>query len=251
MRRTTLLTISRLQNLAFSGCNGEPSGRFRQAIELPLGNKMPKHFSQLGQDIMAEQYLLRRHKRKVKDGFYVDIGSFHPVKWSNTYKFYVDGWRGICVDPNASMKEKYDEARPEDTFVVCGVGHEPGVINYYTFSSAQHNTCDPTMGERRRTQLYPDRFLGFQEAPIRTLTEILDEHAPAGVDIDILSIDVDGGELSVLKSLDFARYRPRIIIMESTKSIPGMLKAPEHLHVMEQGYHLCGHTGHDTFYSSI
>jgi hypothetical protein len=56
----------------------------------------------------------------------------------------------------------------------------------------------------------PERII---EVPVRTLDDILTEaRAPAG--FDLLSVDVEGHELEVLSGFDFARWRPRLVLLE-------------------------------------
>ncbi|MDH5790264.1 MAG: hypothetical protein OEZ27_06695, partial [Nitrospinota bacterium] len=51
-------------------------------------------YSQFGEDIILKGFILRN----INDGFYVDVGCYHPKKYSNTYKLYKRGWRGINID---------------------------------------------------------------------------------------------------------------------------------------------------------
>ena len=51
------------------------------------------YFGEFGEDI-----LINRFFRKKNDGFYVDIGCYHPIKGSLTYYLYKKGWRGFAVD---------------------------------------------------------------------------------------------------------------------------------------------------------
>ena len=48
----------------------------------------------------------------------------------------------------------------------------------------------------------------------RTLEQILDEHLPAGQRIDFLTVDVENNNLSVLKSNNWEKYKPLIVLVE-------------------------------------
>ena len=48
----------------------------------------------------------------------------------------------------------------------------------------------------------------------KTLTTILDKTKFKGKEIDFLNIDTEGNDLEVLKSLDFKRYKPKLICVE-------------------------------------
>src|SRR5260221_14369049 len=63
-------------------------------------------------------------------GFYVDVGCFHPIKWSNTYMFYLDHWRGICIDPNSDFVPLWSHFRPHDRFLNIGISETQGEVSY-------------------------------------------------------------------------------------------------------------------------
>ena len=47
-------------------------------------------------------------------GYYVDIGAHHPVKYSNTYLLWLNGWSGINIDPLPNVMALFDKYRPKD-----------------------------------------------------------------------------------------------------------------------------------------
>jgi hypothetical protein len=53
------------------------------------------------------------------------------------------------------------------------------------------------------------------EAMTCTLTELLDRHLPAGTAIDFLDVDCEGQDLNILTSLDWSRWRPRVVAAEA------------------------------------
>ena len=59
-------------------------------------------YSQTGEDQILS-FLLREEQ----NGFYLDIGCNHPIKLSNSYNFYLRGWKGICVDANSELIKKF------------------------------------------------------------------------------------------------------------------------------------------------
>jgi len=69
----------------------------------------------------GEDFALIKYLSKIKNGNYIDIGSHQPVRHSNTFLFYLLGWKGICVDPLPSLKKKYRFIRGRDMFINAGV----------------------------------------------------------------------------------------------------------------------------------
>ena len=54
-----------------------------------------KTYSQSGEDKFITSYM---NKKKIFNGRYVDLGAFHPTKYSNTCLLYKSGWSGINID---------------------------------------------------------------------------------------------------------------------------------------------------------
>ena len=62
---------------------------FYKLFKLIKNKGKGNYFGEFGEDI-----LINRFFRKKNDGFYVDIGCYHPIKGSLTYYLYKKGWRG-------------------------------------------------------------------------------------------------------------------------------------------------------------
>src|SRR5262249_5075687 len=74
-------------------------------------------YSQFAEDLLIERLLGPR------TGFYVDVGCHHPVRLSNTYLLYVQGWHGVAIDANAAFGPLFAEFRPKDTFMHAAVSN--------------------------------------------------------------------------------------------------------------------------------
>ena len=68
-----------------------------------------------------DQYLKKIFKNKM-NGTYVDIGAFHPYRFSNTYLLYKKGWRGTNVDLNKESIDLFNIARPDDINLNVAIG---------------------------------------------------------------------------------------------------------------------------------
>jgi FkbM family methyltransferase len=166
-------------------------------------------FSQTGEEIIIQWIL-----KDVKKGVYVDVGCHHPYKISNTFKLYLEGWRGIAIDANEDVIRKFKKARPEDISLlkaVCDVEQE---VTFYKFKESEVNTIDEkTLKEWKKEWNLESEVRMTTE----TLTKILDENLPSNKKIDLLTIDVEGNDFNVLKSLNFDKYRPKLIVVELHK----------------------------------
>jgi len=206
---------------------------------------MPRRvaFSQTSQEIFAED-IPKKHRKVPPKGEYagcfLDVGCCFPIKVSNTFFFYERGWRGICVDANPAMEPLFAEARPEDKFVCAAIGEEEAVQPFFLFSNPQLNTFDPA----RKLKL-PNSFQEEISIQVQRLETILSTHLGEGRPIDFLSLDIEGLELAALKSLNLDRYRPSLITLEMICSIAKVAQQAPTKYLVERGYELISHTGHD------
>lgn len=164
-------------------------------------------YAQEGEDLVV--FRLLEGKR---NGFYVEVGCHHPYRFSNTYIFYKNGWRGVCIDPLPGTKNVFNRKRPRDIVVEVGVGEDGGILHYYMFNEPALNTFDSSIAKSR------DGLNGYfikntKTVEVKRLDEILNAMLELP-EIDLLSVDVEGFDLQVLKSNDWNKYRPRVIIAE-------------------------------------
>lgn len=167
-----------------------------------------KSYSQEGEDM-----ILRRLFEKQIRGFYVDIGAHHPKRFSNTYFFYKKGWSGINIDAMPNSMKPFNKFRPRDVNLEVPISDRKQIMTYYAFNEPALNGFSKKLSEERDKQ--NNYFVIFtKDMETVTLEEILDENLPANQDIDFLSIDVEGLDFLVLKSNNFDKYRPKVILIE-------------------------------------
>lgn len=203
------------------------------------------HYAQWGEDVVLEQFLAGL---KPQDGCYIDVGCFHPKKYSNTWRLYRAGWRGINVDVDRVKLDVFELVRPQDENVCCAIGDAPGEATLYSFGHySVLSTLDPKKAAEYRDLGYP-----CVERPVRvrTLTDVYTSSRFTRRPIALLSVDVEGHEEWVLRSLDFARHRPRLILCEF--HVPTLARMQEdakyRLLAGELGYELVNWTGLTAFF---
>ena len=79
-------------------------------------------FSSAGEDMIL-RHLIGSDKM---DGFYVDVGAYQPVLSSNTYFFYLNGWRGINIEARPGSQALFDKVRSRDVNLELGISRESG-----------------------------------------------------------------------------------------------------------------------------
>lgn len=167
------------------------------------------YYSQFGEDgVLAKLF-------DEKDGFYVDVGAYHPKLFSNTYLLFKKGWKGINIDPNPYTIKLFKKYRKHDTNLQVGISEVSGLSTFYTFSHSNWNTFSKEKVEEWKKK--PDvRYLGEQQIQRLPLREVLAKYLPSGKEIDLLNIDAEGLDMEVLQSNDWTKYQPRVIVIECT-----------------------------------
>jgi len=174
---------------------------------LLAGGFARKHYGQWAEDVVLERIFARQEK-----GFYVDVGAYHPMHYSNTYLLYKRGWRGINIEPNPWSIRLFALHRRGDKNLNCGVAEEEGERTYFVFNHQSCNTFSPEQKEEILKKPFI-RLLEERQVRCLPLRDIIREHSP-GNDIDLLNVDVEGMGLEVLRTLDWDTQAPRVICVE-------------------------------------
>lgn len=164
-------------------------------------------FSQFGEDMVLRNFF----PNKV-DGFYIDVGAHHPIKFSNTYFFYKRGWSGICIDPLPGIEKDFIRLRPRDRFLNVGLSDQPGKAEYHVFKNPLENTFSPALASEVNISYNP--LIQIQQVTVARLDRILDESVSGDTRIDFMTIDAEGFDLKVLMSNNWSRYRPKYVLVE-------------------------------------
>jgi FkbM family methyltransferase len=146
------------------------------------------------------------------DGFYIDIGSGHPVYDNVSFAFYLKGWRGITVEPNPWLSRLSRAVRPRDRHVEALVGSASGEATFYLVREFHGlSTMIETHAQAALTQF--GKRADAITVPLTTLGALCAGQAPAS--FDFMKIDVEGAEPDVLFSGDWRRFRPKLIVVEA------------------------------------
>jgi FkbM family methyltransferase len=210
-----------------------------------LGLDQRASYSQYGEDAILFAHFWaaewsadsKRRPQLRRKGFYVDIGAYAPTQNSNTYLFYKSGWRGINVDPTPGVMDTFRKVRPRDTNLQLAVSEERGPLEFFSWGSPSvFNTLSAEVAAARSKELgAPERIT----VPGVTLADVLEEHLPSGQQIDFLSVDVEGMDLAVLRSNDWSRFRPGLLLAESyAHTLDQLTNDPLHKFMIQQEYQL-------------
>ena len=152
-------------------------------------------------------------------GSYVDVGGGHPVADNVSFHFYLKGWQGLVVEPQAALARLYPHVRPRDHAVSCLAGRAEDEIDFYVVDRL-HGFSSSVREHAAAASQFGASFHTIRKI-VRPLSILIDEAKLAA--IDFLKIDVEGAEAEVLAGLDLRRHRPRVLLIEAMQ--PGSLAA--------------------------
>jgi FkbM family methyltransferase len=148
------------------------------------------------------------HRLGIEKPSYLDVGAYHPFDLSNTALLYERGSRGINVEPNEAQHALFVQHRPDDINLCVGVAPFVGRLPFY------HVDADPG---RFTFDVATAATLGVVksvEMPVMTLNDIVAGHAN-GIWPDLLSVDIEGLDVDVLKTADFTHHPPKVALVEA------------------------------------
>lgn len=165
-------------------------------------------FSQMGEDRILSIIFAKK-----KNGFYVDVGAYHPKLYSNTYLLYLQGWNGINIDPMPNSMKLFNKMRPRDINLEIAIARESKKREYYIFDESALNGFSKKISKSRHTK-GPYKVIKKTNIISHSLSEILNKYVTKDRAIDLLNIDVEGFDLSVLQSNDWKKFAPKVIVVE-------------------------------------
>ena len=154
--------------------------------------------------------LIQQIFKSQKKGIYIDIGCGHPIKNNNTYLLNKKGWSGINIDLDIDNIELFKIYRPKDLNICAAISDEIKETDLFFYHSRSAlNTIDKKTANYQKAKV-----TSIKKIQTTTLNNVLDESIYNSSNIDFLSIDVEGSELSVLKNFNFHKFKPKVIVVE-------------------------------------
>ena len=165
-------------------------------------------YSQSGEDLFINSYFRKNN------GFYVDIGCFHPVMHSNTALLYNRGWNGINIDINQTSIDLFNILRKRDKNYCVAISNENKNVNSYIdnyfspINSINKNFFDITSssfssGKYTKKDIKAYKFLNFVKKKNLKINSI-----------DFLNIDAESHDFEILQGIDLKKISIKLICIE-------------------------------------
>ena len=165
-----------------------------------------KSYSMDGEDIFIINYFKNKN-----NGFYIDVGCYHPLHRNNTFLLHKNGWSGINIDIHQFSIDLFNYLRPNDVNLNCAVSNSNGVTKmFYQKKLSQLSTID-----EKQAKIAFQGNIKTSEIKCFTLDAILEKLKFNDKKIDLLDIDVEGADLKVLKGFNLEKFKPELICVES------------------------------------
>lgn len=182
-----------------------------------------------------EVALVREFFRDTPKGFFVEVGANDPKKDSQSFHLEEAGWQGILVEPLPELASELRRVRKARVFEVACSSPDRAGQTMTLHVAGPFSSFDPHLAV---TGMRADRTV---DVKVDTLDHVL---ALGGAkQIDLMSVDVEGHELEVLSGFDFARWQPRLILLEDHVS-----DLDKHRFMQRAGYTLMRRTGLNGWY---
>jgi hypothetical protein len=184
-------------------------------------------YSQFGEDKILNELI----PKNFTNGYYVDVGCFHPKKHSNTYMLFKKGWKGINIDMEKDKIATFNLARPNDYNFLGAISDKIEKVKIF------RNQKFGVSSTINRNVIKNEDIIDDDYIQTTTLNIVLETSPFKGKKIDLLNIDAEGNDLKVVKSLNFNIYNPSIIIIEThLKKIDEIIKSEIYLFLISHKY---------------
>eukprot|EP01112_Ceratiomyxa_fruticulosa_P020851 TRINITY_DN721_c0_g1_i1.p1 TRINITY_DN721_c0_g1~~TRINITY_DN721_c0_g1_i1.p1 ORF type:complete len:289 (-),score=52.96 TRINITY_DN721_c0_g1_i1:71-937(-) len=189
------------------------------------GPEQFQFWAQENMDIDLEKMIFNFEEGKALcgTGVFVDIGA-NDGKTSSNSKFFEEslGWRGVCVDPNPEVFNELTRNRPLCNNFNVGIAGSNGVMKYMKITGYAQMLSGwvdfMTEGHLRRIDQEIAQFGGDKTIiDVRSSTLMSIMELTGYETVDFLSVDVEGAELEVLKSIDFSRVKTHVVVVEANE----------------------------------
>ena len=171
----------------------------------------------------ADDYIAWQLLGKKNTGLVIEVGAFDGIHLSNSFSFSQLGWKSVCIEPNPEIYSYLIKNRPNSVNINKAIVGDDKIKEIDFFSEEIGVLSGCNYDEEDIKKRYKNRGLAYKplkkiKVKASTLNSILFDLELKHTSIDLLSIDVEGFELEVLKGLNLTQYEVKLFIIEANNS---------------------------------
>lgn len=216
---TSEYSVTNLNTRLRSSCATKPStGEF---ILLQPGGRLPGGHSQSRED----RYVLERYFFDRQGGTFLEMGGLDGIAYSNSYYWERHlGWKGLLIEGSPTLYANLVRNRPYAltmNAMVCSEKRKLHWINSNNAVGGAYELMPKSFVAKWHKRLNKEKSLDdYPTVPCFRLDTILQKYGI--VHVDVWTLDVEGAELSVLKTVNFAKFSASVIVVEYRRDSPGI-----------------------------
>ena len=209
-----------------------PINKLYFLIKIIKRSKKRYHFAENGEDVIIGN--LFNHKN---NGFYLDVGCYHPVRASLTHLLYKKGWSGVNIDVSEDSINLFKIARPKDKNINIGISNSIGEKFYYQSGHINQANSFKYYENAKKVKIQ-----------VTTLDEIIKKLEIKK--IDFLNIDAEYRDFEVLQSISLNTVRPTLITIEDNDKydMSEVINSKIYNYLIDKNYFLFSKTVCTSFY---
>lgn len=180
-----------------------------EKIRNRAGIDYKKSYSQCGEDLIIRHIF---DALRIPAPTYLDIGAYNPSFLNNTRIFYENGSHGVNVEPDPSLIVAFQKQRPRDVNLNIGIAEKKGELPFYVMSTRTLNTFSEEYAKsaERGGSIKIEQVVNI---PVLEVNDVIKNNFSEPP--DLISLDVEGLDLAILRSLDFSLYRSKVFCVET------------------------------------
>lgn len=168
-------------------------------------------YSQCGEDLIINHIFKQIGIEKPS---YIDIGAHHPFYLNNTAFFYLKGSKGINIEPDPNLFNAFVDERNRDINLNIGIGLKIETADFYIMSEPTLNTFIKEEADRAIKEHALYNIKEIKKLSIEPLNDILKKYWE-GKFPDFMSLDVEGLDDQIIRSLTYETEKPKVICVET------------------------------------
>ena len=170
--------------------------------------RIKKYHSQHGEDKEIGKFF-----EKKPQGFYCDIGCFHPIRYSNTFYLFKKGWSGTNIDVNQTSIDLFNIARPNDKNICAAISDVSNEVDFFEDDIlGPVNTIENKMYEKSKGIFFKKGIV--KKIKTSKIFDIISE-STLHKKTDFLNIDAEGSDFKIIKQINLKKSNISLVAIET------------------------------------